>query len=251
MKLFKLRSLTVAALLIIAISCNRDEDPSPFLVNASVKPADFLTEKKYPLLKIEVAYVEGYKPSDAAITNLSTFLAARLNKSGGITITQRTIPAMGKTKVTVDDIRGIEQAQRKTLTSSNSLTAWIMFLDAEYTESTDTQKVLGLSYNASSIAIFEKSLFTYVQPDMPSRGTLETVVLDHEFGHLLGLVDNGTPMTTPHKDSDHGAHCSNTECLMYWKTEQNVNLSDILGGTDTYPTLDANCLADLRAAGGK
>ena len=251
MKLLKLRPLIVAATLIFAISCNKDEDPSPFVVNSSVKPADFLTEKTYTTLNIEVAYVDGYKPSDAAINNLTTFLAARLNKSSGITITQRTIPATGKTKVDVDAIRGIEQAQRKTLTSNTTLTAWIMFLDTEYTESTDTQKVLGLSYNASSIAIFEKSLFSYVQPDMPSRGTLETVVLDHEFGHLMGLVDNGTIMTTPHKDPSHGAHCSNTACLMYWKTEENVNLSDVLGGTDTYPTLDANCLADLKAAGGK
>ncbi|MEI9920310.1 MAG: membrane metalloprotease [Bacteroidota bacterium] len=250
MKLFKLRSLIVAALLAVAISCNKDDEPSPFLINASVHPVDFLTQNTYTTLNIEVAYVAGYQPNATSLNNLVTFLNARLNKSVGITVTQHAIPKTDKTRIDVDEIRAIEKAQRITTTSGKTITAWIMFLDTEYTESTDTQKVLGLSYNASSIVIFEKSVYNYVKPDMPSVVTLESVVIEHEFCHLLGLVDNGTPMVTSHKDTDHGAHCSNTECLMYWKTESNINLTNVLGG-DTYPTLDANCLADLKAAGGK
>jgi hypothetical protein len=250
MNLHKSRSLALAALLIFAISCNRDEAVPDFVVNNSVHPIDFLTNNTYPALNIEVAYVEGYQPSPTALNNLVSFLSQRLNKSNGVIVTQRTMPATGKASIDIDAIRSLERAQRKTVTSGKTLTAWLMFLDAEYSESTASSKVLGISYGASSIAIFEKSVYAYVQPDMPSRAILETVVVDHEFGHLLGLVDNGTPMVTPHKDTGHGSHCSNTECLMYWKTEQNINLGDLLG-TDTYPTLDANCLADLRAVGGK
>jgi hypothetical protein len=249
MNFYKLRSFAIATLLVFVISC-RDNDVSEFVVNNSVHPVDFLTANLYTTLNIEVVYVEGYQPSPAALNNVVAFLSQRLNKSGGVTVTQRTMPATGRVNIDLDGIRAIERAQRKTVTSGKTLTAWIMFLDTEYTESTSTSKVLGITYGASSIAIFEKSVYSYVQPDMPSRATLETVVLDHEFGHILGLVDNGTPMVTPHKDPDHGSHCSNTACLMYWKTEENVNLNDVLG-TDTYPTLDANCLADLKAAGGK
>src|ERR1041385_8035131 len=159
----RLRSLTVAALLLVAISCNRDEEVPEFVVNNSVHPVDFLTENSYTTLNIEVAYVEGYQPSLTALNNVITFLSQRLNKSGGVTITQRTMPATGRVNIDVDAIRSIERAQRKTVTSGKILTAWIMFLDTEYSESTSSSKVLGISYGASSIAVFEKSVYTYVQ----------------------------------------------------------------------------------------
>lgn len=250
MNFYKLRSFAIAALIVVTISCNKDGETPQYVVNNSVHPIDFLTGNTYSTLNIEVAYVEGYQPNINTLNNLIAFLSQRLNKSGGITVTQRTMPATGRVNIDLDAIRTIERVQRTSVTSGKTLTAWIMFLDTEYTESTSTSKVLGITYGASSIAVFEKSVYAYVQPDMPSRTTLETVVLDHEFGHVLGLVGNGTPMVTPHKDPDHGSHCSNTTCLMYWKTEENINLNDILG-TDTYPVLDANCLADLKAAGGK
>jgi hypothetical protein len=250
MNLYKLKSLTIATLVILAISCNGDEELPAFQTNNKVHPVDFLSENSYTTLNIEVAYVEGYQPNPIALSNLAAFLSQRLNKSGGVTVTQRAMPATGRLNIDLDAIRALEKVNRKSVSSGKTLTAWIMFLDTEYTESTSSSKILGITYGASSIAIFEKSVYFYVQPDMPSRAILETVIMDHEFGHILGLVDNGTSMVIPHKDLSHGSHCSNTTCLMYWKTEENVNLADLLG-TDTYPTLDANCLADLKAAGGK
>jgi hypothetical protein len=82
-----------------------------------------------------------------------------------------------------------------------------------------------------------------------SRTKLETTVLEHEFGHILGLVDIGSAMQTNHKDPAHGNHCNNTSCLMYYASET----TDILGIliTGNIPALDANCKADLTANGGK
>ena len=58
-----------------------------------------------------------------------------------------------------------------------------------------------------------------------SRTKLQTTVFEHELGHLLGLVDLGSPMQTNHKDAANGNHCNNTNCLMYYKSET----TDILG----------------------
>ena len=82
-----------------------------------------------------------------------------------------------------------------------------------------------------------------------SRTKLEATVLEHEFGHILGLVDIGTPMQTNHKDAAHGNHCNNTNCLMYYTSET----TDILGFliTGNIPSFDANCIADMHANGGK
>jgi len=250
MKLFRLKSLAIVTLLAIVISCEKEAEVPAYVVNNSVHPGDFLKENTYNTLNIEVGYVEGYQPTPQALSNIVTFLNDRLNKSAGIKITQRTIPATGRVTIDIDAIREIERAQRKSVTSGKALTAWIMFLDVEYTESTSTSKVLGISYGASSMAVFEKSVYTYVQPDMPARVSIETMILNHEFGHILGLVNNGTPMVSPHQDNAHGSHCSDTECLMYWRAEENVDLGDLIG-TAKIPVLDANCIADLKAGGGK
>lgn len=247
---FSRLSLLSLTICVVFASCSKDEEIPAYQVNNSVTPVDFLTEKKYTSLNIEIAYVQGYDPSTSALNNLREMLNSRINKSAGIKITTHSLPATGKVSVDLDAIREIEKSQRQSKTDGKTLTAWIMFLDTEYSESTNTQKVLGITYGASSMAIFEKSVYAYVNPDMPARSSLEAVVLSHEFGHILGLVNNGIQMQNLHQDSGHGAHCSNTECLMYWKTENNVKLNDVLGES-VLPTFDANCLADLKAAGGK
>ena len=250
MNSFRLKPLVFIFVLAIAFSCNKDEEVPAYVTNNSVKPVDFLTDGTYSTLNLELAYVEGYAPSQNAVDNLTIFLSQRLNKKGGIKITKHTIPATGRTTIDIDAVRTMEQAQRTLVTKGGELTAWIMFLDTEFSQNTSTEKVLGITYGASSIAIFEKTVYSFFKPDMPSRGSLETVILNHEFGHVLGLVNSSTPMVTPHRDDAHGAHCSNEDCLMYWKAESTLKVNDVLGN-DIIPVLDANCVADLKAAGGK
>jgi hypothetical protein len=249
MKLSQLRSLTFFLILFIAFACDKDEE-SPFNINNSVVPGDFLADKRYTELVLEVVYVEGYQPTTAGLNSLVAFLNQHLNKPGGITIVKRSIPTPGKTTVDVSYIREVEKANRREVTGGDKLTAWLYFVDAEYSTSTSTSKVLGVAYGASSIAVFEKTVQDVTGGiNQPAASSLETVILSHEFGHVLGLVNNGTSMVAPHQDSGHNAHCSDTECLMYYKAETHVIAGDIVGGG--VPQLDTNCIADLKAAGGK
>jgi hypothetical protein len=83
----------------------------------------------------------------------------------------------------------------------------------------------------------------------PSRFTLEATVTEHEFGHLLGLVDYGTPMAAAHEDSGHAHHCDNQACLMYYGAET-IDIAGSLTGGEV-PAPDEHCIADLKANGGK
>ena len=70
--------------------------------------------------------------------------------------------------------------------------------------------------------------------------------MSHEFGHILGLTNAGTVMQSDHEDANHKRHCNVSSCLMYWEAESGTNL---FGGN--IPQLDAQCIADLQANGGK
>ncbi len=123
----------------------------------------------------------------------------------------------------------------------------ILYTNGQYTGSANT---LGIAYRNTSIALFGKTIHDNSGGvGQTSRTKLEATVLEHEIGHLLGLVDLGSSMQVDHKDSSNGNHCNNKNCLMYYASET----TDILGFiiTGSIPQLDTNCKADLKANGGK
>ena len=79
---------------------------------------------------------------------------------------------------------------------------------------------------------------------------METTVVSHEFGHILGLTNLGSDMQEDHEDDAHPKHCDVEICLMYWATESSAGLDNMLNMTSA-PQLDAQCIADLQANGGK
>jgi hypothetical protein len=72
--------------------------------------------------------------------------------------------------------------------------------------------------------------------------------MEHEYGHLLGLVNLGSPMQVDHKDPASN-HCNNSSCLMYYETQVGQMGGILVSGP--VPSLDANCRNDLKANGGK
>jgi hypothetical protein len=240
------RYLILIILSVIAIlSCRKDE-----VVNSKADPHDFLSSSKYEKLTIEMQYVSGHEPTAAAVTNLKNFLEQRLNKPGGISIVQTAISSPGRSTYTLNDIRDIEESKRTQNTSRKNLTAYFLFLDGDYAGNSGNAKVLGIAYENSSMVIFEKTIRNFSGGvTQPAVSTLESTVMLHEFGHILGLVNNGSPMQVYHQDEPNGHHCNNQNCLMYYAAETSDIVGNLLGGN--VPALDSKCIADLQANGGK
>src|SRR5882757_4479130 len=78
----------------------------------TVTSNDFLSEGIYPSLIIEITYVEGFAPSSASVDNLKSFLQARLNKSGGITVIQKSIHPPGNSSYSLSDLQSVEDTNR-------------------------------------------------------------------------------------------------------------------------------------------
>ena len=207
---------------------------------------EILSSSKYTSLKIEVQYMTGYPPDAAALTHLQNTLSALINKPSGISIVTKEIPASSETVLSINDVIDIEKNNRTAFTSGSELAVCVLYTNGTYTDG----NVLGIAYKNTSVAIFGKTIYDNSGGfGQASRTKLEATVLEHELGHLLGLVDLGSPMQAGHKDAAHGNHCNNSNCLMYYASETR----DILGFliTGNIPPFDANCRADLTANGGK
>lgn len=203
-----------------------------------------------PSLDIQIDYITGFKPTNQTIVNLKNFLSARLNKPGGISVSLREIPSPQNSKYTIEQIRTLETQNRTVSSSLSTMSAYVIYLDNDYIESQGNQLVLGIAYSSTSFAIFEKTIKSLSGGlGEPSETTLESAVTQHEFGHLLGLVNTGTPITSNHHDEANGAHCTNNDCLMHYSIQTGTSLGNLLGGN--IPDLDIDCIRDLQANGGK
>jgi hypothetical protein len=244
--------LAAFAASLLLVQCSKKDTPSTSvntgLNNKSVGASanDFLSATKYTSVNVQLQYMPGYAPDATALANLVTFLNTYINKPGGINITQTPIAASGKSVFTQADLNALEAAGRSEFTAGSVLSVYVVFVDAPFS----TANVLGVAYKNTSLAIFGPTVTSNSGGiNQTSRTKLETTVEEHEFGHLLGLVNNGSPMAAAHEDAGHAAHCSNTACLMYYATQTSV-----MGGiliNNPVPMLDANCKADLHANGGK
>lgn len=246
--------LLAATTLVVADGCRKDSEVK---VNKNHRKSpgsssnDILSSDKYKELVVEIQYMSGFKPTDQAITLLREMLSKRVNKPEGIDIIFTEIAAQGKGTYSSDEVRAIEQSQRTSFTGRKDIALYVLFLDGDYAENSANGKVLGIAYYNTSIAIFEKSIRDLTGGlGEPSTDKLESTVLNHEFGHLFGLVNIGSPMVNFHQDTDHGSHCDNSNCLMYWEAETGGMVDNLVGGAPI-PDFDENCIQDMRANGGK
>lgn len=250
-----MKTFTAVIIVSLIISCSKSStsfvnnpDAPDYLHNRSVGASanELLSASKYTSLKIEVQYMTGYAPDAAALDHMKNVLAGIINKPSGITIITKEIPAAASLTLSAGDIFNIEKSNRTAFTTANELAVYCLYTNGNYTNN----NTLGIAYKNTSFALFGKK----IQDNsggigQPSRTKLVATVAEHEMGHLLGLVDLGSSMQTPHKDAANGSHCNNNNCIMYYASET----SDILGFliTGNIPPFDANCRADMTANGGQ
>lgn len=237
-------------------ACNSDEsiDDNP-LVNKVLNRQstgdsanDLLSDTTFKSLVIELVYVDGFEPTQTTINNFVAFLNERTYKPSGITVEKRAVLSPGQDVYTLEDIADIEREKREIYNSNNQIAIWAFFIDGKSDKDDENDVVLGTAYWNTSFVIYQETVQNLSNsPFEPARETLETSVITHEFGHILGLTNLGSTMQSPHEDEDHPKHCDEPSCLMYWTTESGIRITN----RNTIPQLDSQCLADLRANGGK
>jgi len=241
----------LAFTLITATGCSDDggNSANDFSHTADIGSSahDFLSAETYTRLLIEIDYVEGFEPEMQSLLNLRTFLSRHINKPLGIEIiVDDKIPSPGLSPYTSREAFETEQSFRDYFTESQTIAAYILILDGEF----ENQAALGFTYFNTSVAVMgEKISQNSGGAFQAEKVIVESTILNHEFGHLLGLVDNGSPMIQDHLDEDHIPHCDVETCLMFFSVRTSGFMNNFTGGE--IPQLDPQCIQDLQANGGR
>jgi len=174
---------------------------------------EILKGNEYSKIHIEVNYVTGNSPESDALNLLKQRIQEVTDKST-ITISQSSFGSTDNS-YTLEEILELEDKQRTRFKSGNTFVIHILYLNGEYS---DNDQTLGLAYSGTSFAIFKEKIedaaFLLI-----SAKDIEKSVIVHEFGHLLGLVNNGYQSPHDHEDPQHPHHSNNEESVMYWAIE--------------------------------
>ncbi len=215
---------------------------------------------------IEIDYEAGQQPYvgpmfgagdtfDPTVTNVDRLFAGKKSIAlPTIVADMENVGAIDDEELTVADIVALAAAHRNELDRDGTKTYYVIFVSGHFADANGpNMSVLGVAIG-DLVTMFKdviRSTASVAQPNVVRYVEQSTLV--HELAHVIGLVDNGVPMVVSHKDAAHGAHCTNSDCVMYWLNEGASDAGDfalrrlLTGDTVLF---DAACLADVDALTG-
>lgn len=245
---------TLCLLLVAGCSPDGIDDNASFAANrltTGVSGKDLLTSTNFDRVFFEFVFVEGHEPSPQSVQNLLAFTKERCFKTGGVDYSLTAIPDPGKKTFGIREIIDLEDQYREQYNKGNTITIFILVVNGISARDEGNEVVLGTAYRNTSFVLFEETIRRYSEEFISNDKTvLESTVMNHEFSHLLGLVNLSAPLRSAHEDPDNPGHCEIADCLMNYRTDAGLKFG-ALGLEGAVPTLDEQCLADLRAFGGK
>lgn len=217
-----------------------------------VSAEDLLSDDVYTKLVVELVYTTSYRPEVESVNAFRNFLNARVNKPGGIQFIEREIPDQAGSPFTLEQIRDIEEEHRTQYTVGNTIAVYMFFSNGSSSNDTQTSVTLGTAYRNTSIVVYQRTLENITQSEPELLPILEQTTINHEFGHILGLVNiQGDDIHDVHEDPDSSKHCVVDNCLMYFDaTNVGRGMLDQLKTRGMVPQLDPLCIEDLQAKGG-
>lgn len=245
--------------LFVLVACKSDDNNSPedpTLANKQTTGSsseDFLRDTKFTSLTLEFVYADGFQPEAGTISDLVSFLEERLHKPGGITVVQNVIPPPDGISFNINKILEIEEEHRTIYNNGSNLAVYIFFSNKSSSNDTPNRVTLGSAYRNTSMIVYKKTINDVAISNGINIPLAERTTLNHEFGHLMGLVNlQLDDIHQVHEDTQNSKHCMVEECLMYFETTGNrTAISTALLRKSKVSDLDPLCIEDLQAKGGK
>lgn len=130
------------------------------------------------------------------------------------------IPTQAQASWTTAQVFDLAQGTWDTPQTSTSTEFYVLFLNGYFNEKGVVNKqVTGISINKTPVIAIFKDVIRKSGYSSFDDTVIEQTTLVHEFGHAVGLVNNGLPMVSDHEDTEHINHCTNEDCVMYWEND--------------------------------
>ena len=291
----KISIIILGLMLLFHASCSKNEgegsselrvDKRGNLLGTGDSANDILSNTNFDKLQIEIAYVTGFRPTFQAMADFNEFLREHTFKDD-IEIIYTELPSPNEESLTLDEIDDLEQENRTAYNKDRTLAIYIYFADApaEGDEESEGLVTLGAVYRNTSMVIHGLTIRRLVaRSNFISDGDIEGATLNHEFGHLFGLVNLGTdPVNPSHEDTEAANHCNVQGCLMRAELQFGTSptakskallakssyeagvpsgcilsgqmvmglLHSTTGRSAIVPGLDSECILDLEGNGGR
>jgi hypothetical protein len=215
---------------------------------------------------VEIDYEAGQEPFtgtipafgdtfDITVTNIDRLFSGKKTLAIPRTVAQmQSIGNVADEELTVADLVEIAAAHRDHHDSATEKTYYILFVSGFFADANGPNNaVLGVSLGDTGVIAMFKDVVRSSSNLSNIQRYVEQSTMVHELAHGIGLVNNGVPLTTAHQDTAHGAHCTDTSCVMYW---QNEGVSGMTAWATQF-VLSSNtilfkpdCLADVDARTG-
>lgn len=238
-----MRATTLAYLLFIPAlaGCVGDLPIGPV---GRIEPTDYLRDDRFTEWVIEIDYVQGQRPRADALNTLQDRLEDLARKDSIKIVLDDSLPETNR-DWNIESLLDYKRQHQDFHSEGDRIVTWVAYVDGEWPGS-GNGNVLGVALSDhETVAIMKEDIdsagFLFV-----SAADVERTVLVHEFGHIIGLVDNGIPMQTPHGDGT--GHSDNSNSVM-WAAVETFNGANQLRGAPP-DTFDADDKRDVCAAGG-
>ncbi len=244
------------ALVLLLAACQGQD-----LLSLPVDPLDYVQAEPYGGLLIEIDAADALELDAEALDSAALTLTELLDKPLGVgwelqSGLAATEPAGGWTEESLRDLAtGAFDGN-----GTDIVHAHVLLLSGRWAE--DPDQTLAVSWANRHVAVFADALTEACTnldgEELNGQGQREKaceetqrIVLLHELGHVIGLVNNGLPVQSAHEDADHPFHDVGEDCLMHHSVED-VEIFERVRGTvvDEEPPLDfdAACREDVTTA---
>jgi len=288
----KFKFFLTLGLLFILAGCsknNTDDNPqneidkSGNLLDTGASANDLLANDNFTKLKIEIAFVTGFRPTPQAINDFVSYIKLHTFKAD-VELIYKELASPDEDSLTLQEIADLESENRTVYNDGQTLGMYIYFADAPSNEDDQNAGLvtLGAVYRNTSMVIHERTVQLLSNTSsFITIADIESATINHEFGHLMGLVNIGTPAIGLHEDSESPNHCNVPGCLMRaelqftgtnrfssilskhhhdeLKSSCSLNGKTLLKllesrtakGLNNAVPLDAECILDLQGNGGR
>ncbi len=295
MKKYWISSLVAVTLLLSSCSSSDDNgggiepdpdppatvDRTPNLQPTGSSANDILSNASFDRLQIQIGYVTGFRPTAQTMANFEDFLRQHTFKEQ-IDITFLELDSPNEEDLTTNEIASLESDNRTVYNDGSTLAIYIYFADAPSDGDDEDEGLvtLGAVYLNTSMVIFESTIRDLSAQTMGNISVtdIETATLNHEFGHLFGLVNLGTDPINDHEDPEAANHCvvegglmraalqfgsATSRALVSNETDSTKPICALSGQSvlkmlDTrtamgvlIPGLDPECILDIQGNGGR